>query len=651
MQEPRDHEMERPRLLRSSARHSVRYVPFLILAIAQAALVLATPPIGQRTGGEAGSPGAGAGSFVGASGEGAAFDGSSSVEGASTATGGGTSGAGASRSAATGGAAAGARGATSGAGARSGGATSGAGATQAASAAAGAIPMGGKIPGLDPREQGLWPWSRPWELNGDRSRCAPGGQTQDDVMFVRTPCLPRYKADNGGVTWRGVTATEVKVVFYLGHRTQAGQSFLTAALQQSEEQEDQHIVAWEAWLNKHFEFYGRKLKTVIVRGECGAIDCMRNEARTIVQKHQPFACMCYGGTLDFIDELTRHGVWATHTAQGGLEPKHYIDHRPFRFDFFADGRFANELAAEYWCKKMYNKDATLAGDPTMRTQRRKLGIINFDDPARNPTTEHLVGLVTGGACGSGDAKDQPVVFRMQAGDQTRLQEQSRAVAATFKQEGVTTVYSITFGGSLVLAAFSGQNYFPEHLIGMANFDHDLLGRTFQADQWRNAFGFGPLWIHPPNEQEDFTRAAREMNPTFNFQCSGCVAHWESHQMLAFQLQWAGPNLTPHAMERGALEAPQLAGYRWNADETTPTPWPGWKCCNPMTVKWKFGGPEAGRYTANKDARHVYWDGSARSTYDNGPGAYVCVEGPECPRFDRGGWSVGEPKAADANWKR
>ena len=64
------------------------------------------------------------------------------------------------------------------------------------------------------------------------------------------------------------------------------------------------------------------------------------------------------------DEFARAGI----VSVGGwhFDASIFNTRRPYRYDVLMDGSRSAQVIADYYCKKMAGKNATLAGDPTMR---------------------------------------------------------------------------------------------------------------------------------------------------------------------------------------------------------------------------------------------------------------------------------------------
>ena len=94
----------------------------------------------------------------------------------------------------------------------------------------------------------------------DRSRpahCA-GGRQFGPGFSSAPPCVPRYAGYNGGATTRGVTATEIRVVYYRPRENEVVNGFLRSQnLYGSPEDQADYLAKAQVFINKKWELYGR----------------------------------------------------------------------------------------------------------------------------------------------------------------------------------------------------------------------------------------------------------------------------------------------------------------------------------------------------------------------------------------------------------
>ena len=468
--------------------------------------------------------------------------------------------------------------------------------------------------------------------SGDKSKCAPGGLLQENVTSQAPPCMPKFEGDNGGATAPGVTGDTITIVVVHPHYPQGvAQALQAGGLEASDDQYREFIGLEEQFFNKHYEFYGRKIKAFYWPTDCADPACFRADAKAMVAKYHPFMATWYTAGIapePYMDQLTQLGV-----VNAGVQPlsdSWFKSHAPYAWDLFPQGNRQAEMLGDYYCKKMWGQNATRAGDPVMQVKKRKLGIITTEDPPALEVAQAFKKIVTGGECGS--EADGTTIYTMSS-DTTTQQNQYPTLVTRMKNDGITTRASV--GGVPGRQEDDKQQYFPENLMSFAS-DADIVGRLFMGlyspNQMAHVFGIGWLQKSQPIEKQDFYLGLKDVNPSYD---PPRIAQGSFYGLSLFadMLQWAGPKLTPKTVEAGAHSSPQIGGW------ANPTPWAGWKCCNPYVNEYKLG-INANSYTAKVDAKEEYWDPQAISGDDNQPGAFVCVD-PNCRRYEPGQWQKGE----------
>ncbi len=485
----------------------------------------------------------------------------------------------------------------------------------------GAPGTAGTVPGAAPGAPGSTT-----AATGDTSKCAKGGKVQQDVTLSSPPCTPRFTGDNGGATYQGVTKSTIKIIRYRPKSNPQVDAILrTQGLAFSPEEENEAMATYAKFFEKHYEFYNRKVEWIFEQGTCNIsppdLPCFRNEAKRLNAKHKPFGIFWTTSTTqaEFFDEWSRLGV----VNIGGWHFNAQFNQalRPFHWDVFMDGTRTATNIADYWCKKMQGKNATLAGDPALRTKKRKLGILTQAFPVTQKNALDLYAMVTGGKCGTRADAAEPVYT---PSDIAQGQQTANVAVQKLKAEGVTTLVIISdpINPTFTTAAATRQQWFPEHLLaGSGVIDFDPLGRLYDQSQWRNAFGPGHLADPAPPEKTDAFRAAADVGVRDNGAGNLIFAYMN---LFATMIQRSGPDLKPLNVERGMHTLPPQGGWE--------------RTKNPLAILLKYG---PGDYTSIEDSRQTFWDPNARSKIDGKPGAYVTLEGGR--RFEIGKWSGGEPK--------
>ena len=511
-----------------------------------------------------------------------------------------------------------------------GGGGSAAGASSSASGASQAVSTGASGQQLDAL-------GRP--VTGDRSHCAPGGQLQDNVTFTPAPCIPALLGPNGGATYQGITATTINyVIIYPTYGSATDAALNAAQLQMTPTQAQQADTVFETFIDQHWNLYGRKLHSSAVFWDASTADAAseRALAKQILAQYHPFAVVFYVPDImppSLADQLVQGGVVVLGT--GELSDPWFNSHAPYAWDINAQGFRTADVTAEYWCKKMYGKNATLAGDPTMRIKKRKLGVLAEDNPAWIQDAQRFVADVSGGMCGT--AGDAPSIYTYSTDTNTAKSEEA-PLSTRMKNDGVTT--SVGWPSSSLCTGADQQNFLPEILIsGTADQDDDEVGQAegnlCSPKQQADAFGVGWLVPATPNSGHEDYPVAHAVDPSYDppYLAYGV---WLMLETFGRLIQWAGPDLTPQNIQKGARSAPQLGGF------SNPNPWPGWQseCCHANAPEWNFAAG-SNNYTAYYDAREVYWSNSAVSPADNAPGSWVCVNA--CHRYSPGQWPSGNPE--------
>lgn len=455
---------------------------------------------------------------------------------------------------------------------------------------------------------------------GDTKHCRNGRQT--DVIYNAPPCAPKFSGDNGGSTYPGVTAKEIKLVlFECQPNEQVNAILATQGLAASKEETDAMVNAAVKFMNEKYEFYGRKIVWEHVIGDCPLTPpdpAKSRQAAAEVAKTKPAFVIHYAAGPESHDVWAQNGIMSL----GGpnQDVSFYAGRRPFRWDVFPSGTEGADQVAEYYCKKLAGRPASNAGriiHPTIgdRSTKRRLGVIVPDNGngASTPNGRRVQQKVK-------ECSGEDVAMFTYASDINRAEEQTRVTVAGLINAKVTTVACMcdAIAPVFMTNGMTRNNYFPEHLLPGANLlDYDVLGRLYDPAQWAHAFGPSQLVNPVPFDQSDATRIWRAAGNSGQ-PCASCNLITGYVNLVGGMIQAAGPNLNPLTVERGLVGANYRRG--------------GWAETrgNPGVYLIKFG---PGDYNAISDYREVYWDAAARSEIDGKSGAYVPIDGGR--RYDLG----------------
>ena len=550
-----------------------RYAPFLVLAVAQMVLVLVAPSVGLTS---ASNPFASVGTGTQGSGAQGATD-QGAAQGTGTATGGtGTTGTG----------------------------TAGSGGTASGGRSVATNALG--IP-----------------TSGDTSHCVNGRQFGD--LTTAPPCVAKWPGgNNGGSTYQGVTATSIEIVYYREKDNPVVKQIeQQIGVYSDPNDQDKFRAAAEKFINSRYEFYGRKVHLQWFQGSCDPSppdeSCFRNDVHTLNEQFHPFGVIYENNTAIpwFFDEAARLGI----VSLGGW---HFSDnvfnipHRPFHYDVYMGGDSQAEITAEYWCKKLEGKKARFAGDATLQAKTRKLAIVTIDTPFNKPAAQHLADLVS--KCDPNGAH-----IELYSSNITTATQQANTTVHNLSAGGYTSIFF--FGDPIAPLYFTkactSQAYFPEHvLVGSGLIDYDPLGRLYDPQQWKHAFGPSDIPTPLPLGKSDagivWHAAGNNSDPY-----ASANLPWSYFNLMANGLETAGPRLDPGTLEQGAFNSPVINDYSQTHDQY-----------HAETVI------RPNKYTAITDQREVYWDANAISPVDGKAGAYVVLN--QGRRYAPGGWPGGEP---------
>jgi hypothetical protein len=314
---------------------------------------------------------------------------------------------------------------------------------------------------------------------------------------------------------------------------------------------------------------------------------------------------------EVFDEFTRAGI----VTIGGshFHRSHYERGNGLRWDYLPDGSTAARMIADYYCRRMAGSAATHGGSvihPSIGERQgvpRRLGVIVQQDETNRRAADELRSFAQ--AC-----QKEPVTLVTFENDINSAAAQSTAITNRLIQDKVTTVVCMCPTGAMTIFSpnFTSARYFPEHLLpGIQWLDNDVMARSFDAEQWRHAFG-PSLFPQPlPYAKDEAQRVWAASGREGELQCNSCRFWiWQPMRLLGELLQGAGPNLTAATFAQAGHEMPPRGGWIESGGDPT--------------VELLHFGPT--RFTAVADVREVYWDPAAPSAYDGQPGAYIAADG-------------------------
>jgi hypothetical protein len=437
-------------------------------------------------------------------------------------------------------------------------------------------------------------------------RCDPETGLVKIPTVYAAPCVPVFDGDNGGATASGVTADTIKIVRYIGDSSADATALLNGmdVNDTPATQSDTLRDYFEVYASR-METYGRKVELVDYKATGAPDDVVaaKADATQIASELKPFAV--YGGpNLDrgtFAQELTSHGILCYDCA-GPVPEAMVADMRPLVWGGLPSAeQFLVSLAA--WSSNLGDLtpeeeaaagQASFAGDPEMRDQPRKNGVIHFDqDPPVFEVSEDDVP--------EGIALIESYVF-----DFATMPQKATELVAKFKAAGITT---IEFLGDPVMpiyltSAATDQDYFPEWVFtGTVLTDTNVFARQYNPEQMAHAFGISQLAAPTAPEIQDPLVVYRWYFGADAFppaRAQYAVYHGPA-RFLMNGIHMAGPELTAENFARGQFRIPPAGG-------------------GPTTPQVSFGSwgffPTVD-YAGIDDSTEIWWDPSVEAPDETG----------------------------------
>lgn len=469
--------------------------------------------------------------------------------------------------------------------------------------------------------------------NPSTKRCVqtPKGpkQTEDPLA---PPCVPDYNCkDNGGATYQGVTANEIRLLFYLDSgitdiQTSRGDEGRPANklydLGKPPEQ-DEHIYVrlirgWAKYFEDRYQLYCRKPHFYVYYGsrDDDGPEAKRADAAQNYKDTQPFAVVSdsLASNDAYLEAMARRGV-LNFGSFLGREGTFYQRFPKLVWGYSPTLETQADSYVDAFCKQVKNAspNTTFAG-PGSQGKPRKYGVIFTDDP-NQPQLLKMKNLVMAGIdkkCkitqpgGIIQATWKPCCF---GEDNLTGPQYANDGMSRFATNGVTTI--IWPGGieSKFTDAAMQRAYFPEwFVLGDGTTD------GFKAMQYQNPTVFnGHAWIvsyqtkQIDREQEKCFQAYKEADPSApdtDVRGRACSLYERLRQLFT-GIQVAGPKLGPTSVDKGYHAIPKIA----SEDPGTPA------CFYNI-----------GDYSCVKDAVTMWWDSNAVAPNSSQGGCWRMVEG-------------------------
>ncbi|HUR49889.1 MAG TPA: hypothetical protein VMY88_10250 [Acidimicrobiales bacterium] len=479
-------------------------------------------------------------------------------------------------------------------------------------------------------------------------RCVgtPPRQTEDPLS---PPCVAVFNGDNGGSTYNGVTADEIRILMYFnggGRWCNYGDEGCPAGpvdklfdlAQPPADDEFYHLEFyrnWQRYFNERFQTYGRLVHFyVYYNNTLTNPETRRADAASMLDRVKPFAVIdfVYGNSDVFVDAMARRGVMNFGGTALRTEAA-YRRHPGLVWSFAPTVERMARSFSSFLCTKVQPFGASFSGNEGQNGTPRVYGLLHTSDPGQSQYLA-LNQLVREQAesCGIQFAAEgtYPACYVL-AG--TGGNRDEAVIMADFQQKGVTTIiWPGCYEGNMTHAA-SAANYYPEWITtdyrGMERSETGLVVQ--EKKEWTNAWVVTPQTFQnadllpiEPACLDAYTSVDPKVDRESFDLTTACKVYRDLRQLF-IGIQVAGPRLDPKSVEKG---------YRAIPDKPSPSR---------DQVSCYY---EPGEYTCDKDAVAQWWDPNAAGVNRGGvapikglPGCYRM--GDDGRRYRPGEWPEGD----------
>ena len=468
----------------------------------------------------------------------------------------------------------------------------------------------------------------------------PPRQTEDPLS---PPCVAFFQGDNGGATYTGVTAHEVRIVFYMNSGTYYGGpdnsvGYTVPAdtyvdIDNLGDPNASHVLVrilrgWEHYFNLRYQTYNRAVHffAFFADSSNSTPEKRRADASANFLALHPFAVIS-----TIFEAASNQDVYLQAMAQKGVLD--FGSYFPRSASFFSANpgliwsyppsvEQLGDMYASYICTKVVPFAVSFSGNPG-DTGPRRLGILHSTDPSR-PDLAALYSYVLPRIkqCGGNVVADDT----FSSTGQTAVNTEAATNIADFVRKGVTTViWPGGLEGSHSHAA-AAANYRPEWVVA-GDGQTDGNGQTAVAQEpsvWAHAWVVSAAPFVPDYNQAPCYLAYRQVDDQASqseVQSWGCRLFYDAIRQLFTGIQVAGPHLDPASIDQGFHAIPRV------------------QLNSPLVPTCYY---LSGDYSCVKDAIAEWWDPSGTPPGQSVSGCYRVTEGGR--RYLAGGWRDDDVRA-------
>lgn len=425
-------------------------------------------------------------------------------------------------------------------------------------------------------------------------------------------------ADNGGATTQGVTATTIKVVFYLPAELDISKQLENFGVVDGASSTMAGVRDLVEMSNHLYELYGRKVEVVAFHatGDGRSPSAAKADAVRVAEMG---AFASIGGptqTSSYQHELARQHILCLQCGYASTDDVLAAD-APYAWGYQATPDQLLGGTIGFGAQTLVDHKAKFAGDAETRSRIRKFGVVHYeqDPPVFGPLKRRSL------AAARSHGQDIDVVIQYLL-DPNSLNAQAQAIVGRLKREHVTTV--IFLGDPLMPRVLTQQatkqDYHPEWVFtGTVFTDTTAVARLYDQSQMAHAFGISS---NPARTRPELSESWRLHTWWFGTEPPSpkTLLFWGPVvQELYLGLHLAGPMLTAQTFAGGMFNYPATGGTDTSGKSGLDLYAQGY-LDGDTTPGISFGfhpGSKAADYVAVDDFTSVWWNTKARGPDENG----------------------------------
>ncbi len=472
---------------------------------------------------------------------------------------------------------------------------------------------GGTAPGTIPAPPSLPPGLG--NLPPSTYQCVAGRQTEDPLSPT---CVPFYQGDNGGATYQGVSAKEVRIILYYepygsintsqGTSTPPYNTIIDTDLPPKPNEHPSVSTArgWSKYFGTRYAAYNRHVRIYVQFGSYDSqsqtsAGTQTQDAALAYAKIKPFAVINYaqfGNGTFYNNYMAEHGV--LNFGSIAVRPAKFYSSSPGRqWGYGPPIEYRAAQYANFVCTSLNGKTAKDVGAGSTGIANgtpRKYGFLYTTDPAFEEITEQakISRDLVKRQCGITPALEQSYAKNSFSVDNGTTPRSATNVALAMQQAGITTVLWPAGYEVKISSAFKNLNYFPEIILGDDDQQASTQGGGFQDPAaWDHAWIVSSQTYDPPPNDSICVksyRTADQQSPAADVTQFACETYNDLRQLYT-GIQVAGPNLSPEAVDQGFHAIPLV--------EST----------NPQLPTCYYLPKD---YTCVKDSVIQHWDSTGRT---------------------------------------